>query len=68
MTAFDTLARIAADPAGQLTPERTPVREAVHRIEQRTGRKLAGPVTALPPDLRTAVKLLARQLLAMRSK
>ena len=68
MTAFDTLSRIAANPAAQLAPERTPVREAVHRIEQRTGRKLTGPVTALPSDLRTAVKLLARQLLAMRSK
>ena len=68
MTAFDTIARIAADPAAQLAHERTPVREAVHRIEQRTGRNLTGPVTAIPSDLRTAVKLLAHQLLAMRSK
>ena len=59
---------IEAHPAAQLAHERTPVREAVHRIEQRTGRKLTGPVTSLPADLRAAVKLLARQLLAMRSK
>lgn len=63
MTAFDTMASIASDPAAPLAPERTPVREAVHRIEARTGRKLTGPVCALPRDLRRAVLLLARQLI-----
>ena len=68
MSAFDTLARIAADPASPLEPERTPVREAVHRIEARTGLDLAGPVTGLRPDLRKAVLGLARQLLKLNRK
>jgi len=58
MTAFDTLRAIAADPLPHLT-----AREV---IESRLGRKL-GPTADLPPDLKTAIKLLAIQNIRARN-
>jgi hypothetical protein len=59
MTAMDTLRAIAANPAPELTAKQT--------IEARIGRNL-GPVADLPPDLKTAIKLLAIQRIKNRGK
>lgn len=60
MTAMDTLRAIAEAPHGKpMTARQT--------IEARIGRKL-GPTADLPPDLRTAIKLLAIQNIKGRAK
>ena len=54
MTAFTSLAQIAADPVPRMTTAR-------QIIEARLGRSL-GPIATMPRDLRRALYLLALQL------
>lgn len=54
MTAFASLAQIAADPVTRMTARQI--------IEARLGR-LLGPIATMPQDLRRALYLLALQLM-----